>query len=84
MRYALTLFILGSINVAYANQLGCYHFGNITQCDNGVSTYQFGNITQIQLPTPIHTLQIQPAQIQPPIQPQIPTIQPLPILQPYK
>jgi len=82
MRYALTLFILGSAilyGVAKAGSVGCYQFGNITQCSNGVSAYQFGNITQIQTPPTI-----QPPAIQP-IQPVIPIQQPYqPIYQPYQ
>lgn len=66
MRYALVLFIVGAgvlHGVAKADSVGCYQFGNITQCSNGVSAYQFGNITQIQTPQqPIPTPAIQPIQ----------------------
>ena len=66
MRYALVLFIVGAgvlHGVAKADSVGCYQFGNITQCSNGVSAYQFGNITQIQTPQqPIQTPAIQPIQ----------------------
>ena len=85
MRYALILFIVGAgvlHGVAKADSVGCYQYGNITQCSNGVSAYQFGNITQIQTPQqPIPTPAIQPIQPIAPVQQQY---QPIPIYQPYQ
>ena len=85
MRYALILYIVGAgvqHGVAKADSVGCYQYGNITQCSNGVSAYQFGNITQIQTPQqPIPTPAIQPIQPIAPVQQQY---QPIPIYQPYQ
>ena len=69
MRFVILMMLSAS---AFADQIGCYQFGNITQCTNGVSAYRFGNITQIVTPYPSTVPPIAPV-----IVPPVPTPQPV-------